>query len=123
MTFPWSILSCFKVLYSGSPSFTKLGPSLKLCLKESMVWSARAVVKNDPFEEYFLEWTVGVIFTLYWSGNRVFLIVGKLFMMFKDTECVSPLLNKVSRLLVPILAIQDSCANISSSKGFLKHLE
>ena len=115
------MLSCFKVAYFGSPSFTKLDPPLKLCIKESMVWSARAVVKNDPFEEYFLEWTVGVMFTLYWSGNRVFLIVGKFLRMYRDTECVFPLLNKVSRLLIPILAIQDSCANISSSKGFLKH--
>ena len=61
------------------------------------MWSARAVVKNDPFEEYFLEWIVGVIFILYWSGNRVFLLVGKFFRMFRDIECVSPLLSKVSQ--------------------------
>ena len=119
--FPWSILSCFRVSYSGSPSFTKLGPPLKLCIKVSMVWSAWAVVKNDPFGEYLLEWGVGSIFTLYWSGYTVFLIVGRFFMMYRGIVCVSFLLSKVSRLLVPMLAIQDNCMKISSSMGVLKH--
>ena len=118
--FPWSILSCFRVSYSGSPSFTKLGPPLKLCIKVSMVWSARAVVKNDPFGEYLLEWGVGSIFTLYWSGYTVSLIVGRFFMMYRGIIYVSFLLSKDSRLLVPMLAIQDNCIKISSSVGVLK---
>ena len=121
VTFPWSILSRFRVSYSGSPSFTRLGPPLKLCIKVSMVWSARAVVKNEPFGEYLLEWGVGSIFTLYWSGYTVFLIVGRFFMMYKGIVYVSFLLSKDSRLLVPMLAIQDNCIKISSSMGVLKH--
>ena len=35
---------------------------------------------------------MGVISTLYWSGYRVLLIVGRFFMMYRGTECVFPLL-------------------------------
>ena len=79
------------------------------------------MVKNDPFGVYLLEWGVGSIFTLYWSGYTVFLIVGRFFMMYRGIVYVSFLLSKDSRLLVPMLAIQDNCIKISSSMGGLKH--
>ena len=50
---PWSMLSCFKVSYSGPQSFTILGLPLKLCIRVSMVWSAWAVVKMIHLRSIF----------------------------------------------------------------------
>ena len=76
--FPWSMLSCFKVSYSGPQSFIILGLSLKLCIKVSMVWSAWAVVKmihlrsifwNKQWGSYLRCIGVGIGFFLLWADS------------------------------------------------------